>query len=230
MVSETIISAAYIEALIIGLLYGTIFCTSECLPYLASYIAGTGAGFRKGTVITLVYSAGRLISYTIIGIIVGIVGSSLIFILDESTLASFRLFATFTFGIITIIIGLNLLIKIKKNQTECNKDCKSVDEWKIGRYDIRAFTLGLTRGLVICPPLFALLAYSIPFANPFNSVALAFLFGLGTIISPMLILGGVTGWLLNKAPLFKKWISIIGSGVLIILGISTIIMTLITTN
>jgi hypothetical protein len=35
-------------------------------------------------------------------------------------------------------------------------------------------------------------------------------------------LGGVTGWLLNKAPLFRKWISLAGGGILILLGIITI--------
>ena len=66
MLTETIISITYTEALTIGLLYGTIFCTSECLPYVASYIAAIGAGFRKGIVVTLIYDVGRLISYTFI--------------------------------------------------------------------------------------------------------------------------------------------------------------------
>ena len=230
MVTETIISVAYLEALTIGLLYGTIFCTSECLPYIASYIASTGAGFRKGIVITQIYNAGRLISYTILGIIVGVIGSSVTFLLDESALASFRVYSAYAFGLITILIGVNILFKIKKNHSRCNKECESKDEWKVGRSDLRIFTLGITRGLIICPPLFALLVYSIPFASPVDSMIIAFLFGLGTIISPMLILGGVTGWLLNKATLYKKWISIVGSTVLIVLGLGTILLTLMNPN
>ena len=46
----------------------------------------------------------------------------------------------------------------------------------------------------------------------------------------MLLLGGITGWLLNKAPLFKKWISIMGSGALLVLGSITIILTVINSN
>jgi putative Mn2+ efflux pump MntP len=38
-----------------------------------------------------------------------------------------------------------------------------------------------------------------------------------------LLLGGVTGWLLTKAPLFRKWISILGSVLLIVLGLSALI-------
>jgi len=46
-------------------------------------------------------------------------------------------------------------------------------------------------------------------------------------LSPMLLLGGVTGWLLNKAPLFRKWVSIAGAGILILLGLVTLISSMI---
>src|SRR5208337_2826963 len=94
-------------------------------------------------------------------------------------------------------------------------------------FDFSAFSLGLTRGLIICPPLIALLVYSLPFSTPVGSVGLAVLFGLGTALSPMLLLGGLTGWLLNKAPLFRKWISIGGAAVLILLGIVALVNALI---
>jgi len=94
------------------------------------------------------------------------------------------------------------------------------------RFDFGAFSLGLSRGLVICPALFALLLYSLPFATPFDSFALAVLFGLGTALSPLLVLGGATGWLLNKAPLFRKWISRFGGFMLVLLGAASIWMSL----
>ncbi len=56
---------------------------------------------------------------------------------------------------------------------------------------------------------------------------MAVLFGLGTTVSPILVLGGVTGWLLNKAPLFRKWISIAGGAILIALGTITIVDSII---
>ena len=96
-----------------------------------------------------------------------------------------------------------------------------------GRFDLRAFSLGFSRGLIVCPPLVILLLYSLPFGAPIDSFVVAVLFGLGTAISPMLLLGGVTGWLLNKAPLFRKWIAIFGGGILIVLGIVAIANSLI---
>jgi sulfite exporter TauE/SafE len=64
--------------------------------------------------------------------------------------------------------------------------------------------------------------YTLPFASAIDSFAVAVLFGLGTALSPMLLLGGVTGWLLHKAPLFRKWISIVGGLMLMVLGIVTL--------
>jgi hypothetical protein len=36
------------------------------------------------------------------------------------------------------------------------------------------------------------------------------------------LLGGVSGWLLNKAPLFRKWIALAGALILILLGIAAL--------
>jgi putative Mn2+ efflux pump MntP len=74
-----------------------------------------------------------------------------------------------------------------------------------------------------------LLLYSVPFAAPLDSFAVAVLFGLGTALSPILLLGGITGWLLSKAPLFRKWIAIGGAAILIVLGIGTLITAAIAT-
>jgi threonine/homoserine/homoserine lactone efflux protein len=43
----------------------------------------------------------------------------------------------------------------------------------------------------------------------------------------MILLGGVTGWLLAKAPLFRKWISLAGGGILILLGLFTMVSSII---
>jgi len=51
------ISNPYLASLILGLLYGLTFCTSACLPYVTSYIAGIGTGFRKGVTVTSIYKS-----------------------------------------------------------------------------------------------------------------------------------------------------------------------------
>jgi cytochrome c-type biogenesis protein len=217
----------YVQAFAVGLLYGLVFCTSSCLPYIASYIAGVGADFRKGVTVTLVYNVGRVTAYALIGGLIGVFSSVFRFAVNESSLAPFQQYSSYAFGIVTIIIGITILLKSRANPHNCNPEYNKNPEVKeTGRFDVRAFSLGFSRGLIVCPPLALLLLYSVPFATPIDSFFVAVLFGLGTALSPMLLLGGVTGWLLNKAPLFRKWLSIAGGGTLVLLGALTLVSTI----
>jgi len=221
----------YLEAFAVGILYGLAFCTSACLPYIASYIAGIGADFRRGVLITLIYNSGRVTAYALVGGLIGILSGVFRFLVDEVAIASFQEYSSYAFGIVTIAIGISLLQKNRSPSCDCSpKDSeKQAATSKSRRFDVRAFSLGLSRGLVICPPLLILMLYSVPFAAPVDIFAVAVLFGLGTALSPILLLGGVTGWLLNKAPLFRKWITIGGAAILILLGVGTLVTAAIAT-
>ncbi len=219
------ISNPYLGSFAIGLIYGLGVCTASCLPVLAGYVAGIGAGFRKGIRVTLIFNSGRILGYALIGVIIGLL-SGLITLVAPGVLSPFQIYSSIIFGLITIAIGINILFKARKPH-ECNIQDTNLTVMEKNRrfgFDFGAFTLGLSRGLILCPPLVSLLLlYALPFSSPVGTMTLAVLFGLGTIISPLLILGGVTGWLLSKAPLFRKWISIAGAVVLIGLGIVTIV-------
>lgn len=220
------ISNPYLGAFAGGLLYGLVVCTASCLPIVTSYIAGVGAGFGKGVKITLIFNFGRVLAYTLIGALIGLFSGLFRLFISDAAISPFQIYSSLAFGIVTIIIGISIFFKARK-PCNCNaQDAKNIiTTRKTGRFgfDIGAFSLGLSRGLIVCPPLIALLVYSLPFSNPLGSIGIAVLFGLGTTLSPILLLGGVTGWLLNKAPLFRKWISIAGGSVLIVLGIITMI-------
>jgi sulfite exporter TauE/SafE len=217
----------YVQAFAVGVLYGIVFCTSSCLPYLASYIAGVGADFRKGVVVTLVYNAGRVTAYSLIGALIGVLSGMFRFAVNESSLAVFQQYSSYVFGVVTMVIGVTILLKSPAKPHDCSPECnENIGIKKPGRFDVRAFSLGFSRGLIVCPPLALLLLYSVPFAAPIDSFFVALLFGLGTALSPMLLLGGVTGWLLNKAPLFRKWLSLAGGGTLVALGVLTLISTI----
>ncbi len=222
------ISNTYLGAFVNGLFYGLAFCTSACLPYVASYIAGVGAGFRRGITITLAYNSGRIIAYAVIGAAIGVLSSAFRFLLSESSLLPFQQYSSLAFGAVTIVIGVMILLQSRKltcNHTAEDKVTKNTSKPSRG-FDLGAFSLGISRGLVICPALLAILVYSLPFATPVDSFGLAILFGLGTAFSPLLVLGGATGWLLNKAPLFRKWISRFGGIILLVLGAGSVWMAL----
>jgi cytochrome c-type biogenesis protein len=222
------ISNPYVAALAFGFSYGLVFCTSSCLPYVASYIAGIGAGFWKGVMVTFVYNSGRVLAYALIGGAIGLFK----LLMNSEILSSFQRYSSLAFAIVTIAIGASILFKNMSRPQTCN-GCNPQNKAGFGlrtttaKFDIHAFSLGLSRGLIVCPPLLLLLVtYSAAVTTPFDSFALALLFGVGTALSPILLLGGVTGWLLTKAPLFKKWISILGGVLLIVLGLSALISTM----
>jgi len=224
------ISNPFLAAFAGGLLYGLAVCTAACVPYIASYIAGIGAGFRRGTVVTLIFNSGRITAYALIGCLVALFSGLFRLALSNTAISPLQIYSSITFSVVTMIIGVSVLLKLR---SPC--DCKtpnnktSFAQGKTTRFgfDFGAFSLGLSRGLILCPPLVALLIYSLPFSTPIGSVGLAVLFGLGTSLSPMLLLGGATGWFLNKAPLLRKWIAIGGAGILIVLGITEFISAII---
>ena len=219
------ISNPYLGAFVGGLLYGLVVCTASCLPIVTSYIAGVGAGFGRGVKISLIFNSGRVLAYALIGGLVGLFSSLFRLFVSDTAISPFQVYSSIAFGVVTIVIGASIYLKSRK-PCDCNaQSAKTVAKGRFG-FDIGAFSLGLSRGLVVCPPLIALLIYSLPFASPAGSVGIAVLFGLGTTLSPILLLGGVTGWLLNKAPLFRRWISIAGAAVLVVLGIITIVSSI----
>jgi len=59
------ITSPYLGAFVGGFLYGSVFCTASCIPCIASYIAGTGARFRRRIGITLIYNGGRMTAYAV---------------------------------------------------------------------------------------------------------------------------------------------------------------------
>lgn len=218
------ISNPYLASLVLGVFYGFTFCTSICLPYISSYIAGISAGFRKGVIVTAIYNSGRIAAYGVIGILT----ASFKTLVSDSLFGSYQKYSSLAFGIAVIVIGMSIIFtKHTGNQCTVKHDPQGFLEAVKQRFDVRAFSMGFTRGFVLCPPLIALLLYGVTSSPQTNPTFLAVLFGLGTTASPLLLLGGMTGWLLEKAPLLRKWISRFGGAILILLGISVLLSAII---
>jgi sulfite exporter TauE/SafE len=226
LISE--IANPYLGAFVGGLFFGLAYCTASCLPVVAGYIAGVGSGFKQSIKITLIFNTGRIIAYTLIGALIGLFSGLLGFFVSAEAISPFQIYSSLAFGLVTVVIGVILLFQARKPRCDCSSSDTKIAVDRVRRFgvDFGAFTLGFTRGLIVCAPLILLLSTSLTLVDPIGSIAIAVLFGVGTTISPILILGGVTGWLLNKAPLFRKWISITGGIILILLGIVSIYSSL----
>jgi len=214
----------YVGTFIVGLVFGSTVCTFACSSYLVTYIASLGRGFRAGVENALVFGIGRVVVYSLLGLLTGISSSFL-------NASSYKEYVPLVFGIAVILIGINLFFKKAScsfSKRERNKPSRQAS----GHFDSHVFLMGLTWGFIPCAPLIAILLYSAAFFSLTESIILACLFGLGTLTSPLLPLCGMTGWIANlaqrKTLTLRKWISRIGGSILLLMGVSILLNPLIT--
>ena len=159
---------------VLGLIYGMTLCSLSCLPYLAPYIVGTGTGFKDGVKSSFVFLCGKVLVYTAFGAIAAYIGSKLV-------INDYRLAANII-GISLIAIGLSLPFMIKK------KGCSG----KHSTFGKRAslFALGITTSLIPCPTLAAMTLLAAQKGVILTGAIYGLSFGLGIMVSPLLIAGG----------------------------------------
>ena len=92
------ISNPFLGAFAGGLLYGLAVCTAACLPYVASYIAGIGVGFRKGIVVTLIFNSGRIAAYALIGCLVALFSGLFRLALSNAAISPFQIYSSLAFS------------------------------------------------------------------------------------------------------------------------------------
>ncbi|MBU3805192.1 MAG: sulfite exporter TauE/SafE family protein [Candidatus Cellulosilyticum pullistercoris] len=160
---------------------------------------------------SLLYNLGRVISYTVIGGVVGAMGSVVSF--SGRSKGFVQLIA----GIFMIIMGINML-GIFPGLRRFNLRMPRIFRSKLRgiKKGNSPFYIGLINGLMPCGPLQAMQLYSLS-AGSFLKGALAmFLFSLGTV--PLMFGLGALSSILSKT--FTEKIMSIGAVLVVILGIS----------
>ncbi|MFC1567143.1 sulfite exporter TauE/SafE family protein [bacterium] len=177
------------ELFITGLAMAWGPCLISC-SIMIPYFAGTKKGFKHGVRGALLFSCGRLIAYIFLGALAGFSGellSSLYYI------SNFRFKLQIGGGIFIFLLGLSIVFV----STKQSAICKFLHKWDHGS----VFLAGIFLGLVPCAPLLAVLSYIVLHStNHLVGGFQGFVFGLGTIFSPFLLLAGF-------ATYFTKFIS-----------------------
>ncbi len=197
-------SVSYSMLFIIGLLT-SIHCISMCGAInLMSAVGGKNSIKRP-----LLYNVGRVLSYTIIGGVVGLLGGVIYF---NDTISGIIILIS---AIFMFFMALNMLGILK---------IKSV-HFKYKLRNKNPFIIGLCNGLMPCGPLQAMQVYALSTGCFVSGAFSMFMFGIGTV--PLMFF---TGFLVNV--LNSKWKVIINkiASVLILLlsfvmisrGISTL--------
>ncbi len=183
-----------LELFITGFSVGWGPCLIYCTAILAPYLAGTKAGWKEGLLSSVVFSAGRLIAYMLLG---GVVGFSGRLFSSLYMMGNFPVYAQLAGGLFVFLLGLTIIMGKGESISLCKYINKHNNE--------SLFLLGILIGLAPCAPLLGSLVYiMLKSGNFFEGALYGLSFGLGTSLSPILIIGAAAGFLPKKFILNQK--------------------------
>ena len=182
-------SATYGSAFFMGLMTGMSYCTVGCAPFLSTYVMGTASRTGDGIQLYGMFALGRIITYSVLGVITAGLGSAVIVNTEEMPVV-------FLCGL--VLVGLGVLLCFHRVNLECR--CAKTAGLRermashlTGSSHIRCFAAGVILSTIPCPPLLGMLTYGLQSSSPLGSSLLMLLFGLGTVLSPLLIIVGLAG-------------------------------------
>jgi sulfite exporter TauE/SafE/plastocyanin domain-containing protein len=192
---------------------------SQCIPAVVPDAAG-GAGAEKRFRVLLpsiLYNAGRVVSYTAVGIIVGALGQVL------SVSGRFQGMVQLAAGIFMVIMGINMLgifPWLRRFNLHLPKIfAKKIDGQKAGNRN--PLVVGLLNGLMPCGPLQAMQLYALSTGSPIAGGISMFLFSMGTV--PLMFgLGALSSVLSNsaKGPEFTRRVTRAGAVLITVMGMT----------
>ncbi|SFC50831.1 sulfite exporter TauE/SafE family protein [Clostridium uliginosum] len=183
-------NASYMVLFVVGMLT-SIHCVGMCGGIMLTQSLSKNNILKekqnkfKTLMPAILYNAGRMTSYTIIGGVVGALGSVLSLSLNVK--AGLQIFA----GLFMVIMGLNMAgfsifrkLNIKLTWSSCSVKKKP----KI------PFLVGMLNGLMPCGPLQTMQLYALGTGSAINGALSMFIFSLGTV-PLMLGFGAISGFL-----------------------------------
>ncbi|WP_238917569.1 sulfite exporter TauE/SafE family protein [Clostridium sp. YIM B02555] len=204
-------NASYVVLFVVGMLT-SIHCVGMCGGIMLTQslsknsIVDENQNKFKALIPAILYNSGRVTSYTIIGGVVGALGSVLSLSLNVK--AGLQIFA----GVFMVIMGLNMTgfslfrkLNIKLPWSAC----------KIKSQPKSPFLVGILNGLMPCGPLQTMQLYALGTGSAAAGAISMFLFSLGTV--PLMLVFGVISGLLSKG--YTKQLLKFSGILVIILGI-----------
>jgi sulfite exporter TauE/SafE/plastocyanin domain-containing protein/copper chaperone CopZ len=203
--NEKLNGASYFVLFVVGMLT-SIHCVGMCGGIMLSQsISKENTSKFEAIRPAILYNAGRIVAYTVIGGIVGALGSVLA--LSLAVKAAMQIFA----GIFMIIMGLNMAgfgmfrkINIRLPWSACS----------VKKKPKTPFLVGLLNGLMPCGPLQTMQLYALGTGSAAKGALSMLLFSLGTV--PLMLTFGALSGLLSKG--YTKKILKMSGFLVIILG------------
>ncbi|MEM1486180.1 sulfite exporter TauE/SafE family protein [Oscillospiraceae bacterium PP1C4] len=178
-------------------------CLSQCVPQGAKASENKQSKLRP----SFLYNLGRVISYTVIGGIVGALGSVISF--SGAAKGAVAIIA----GVFMVIMGLNML-NIFPWLRKFNLRMPKFLTNGISTKNNSPFYVGLLNGLMPCGPLQAMQLYALSSGSPIKGAISMLLFSLGTV--PLMFGFGAVSSMLSKK--FTSKMMAVSAVLVIILG------------
>jgi uncharacterized protein len=218
------IDSLFATYLLTGITIGFGHCIGMCGPLVISF--SLNLGDRNGTLPHLIYHCGRILTYTVLGAVMGATGT---FTIIAAHIHGLQIGAMLFAGILVILMGLAMGDWIPQirflNFNGAPSGFLAGIFKKLSKRNSTAtyFPIGLILGLLPCGPVYTALlgvaragmAADNIYQGMFTGTALMAAFGLGTMPA-LFILGKAanTGWVKFRNSFYKA-----GAVIMVILGI-----------
>ena len=210
----------YSTALLIGITSGMSHCSVVCAPVVSTYIMGAREGTLKGLRAFAVFTVGRVFVCAVLGLASGYIGTTLFSV--ESDLQYVRL----VYSSVLILVGLLMFVRPVCTNCRQSKEKIRVFDFFSRRLAFNPtahlLIMGMTFAIIPCPPMGAALLYSLEMPSVIYSGILMALFGIGTAISPLIIICALSGWFSKKikteVPHYRMLFQRLSGAILILLG------------
>ncbi len=199
-----------------GIFLGSGPCLLSCGPLLLSYVASTKAGAVSGLKTYLIFCGVRLAVYLSFGVGAGLLGAWVVHRLLESASLDVLYVA---FGALLVLLGLFFILEdLVPHRWRAFLSCCHE-----GRGDLRNIVVfALIVSLAPCAPLLGIFGYIALISDAwYKGIVYMGAFGLGTVISPLIILVFLTGWFgswLQKHRSVLRAVRVASGVIFIILG------------
>ena len=170
----------FIELFLAGTTLGFGPCLLFCVPIVSSYIFAKGFNRKEGFLFVVIFSVGKIIAYSVLGL------AAVAFV---NTLGIQK-------PIFKQIAGLIILLTLPVYDfgKDRFKFCNFFHKYLNKTTKANALALGFFIGLMPCAPLVGILTYIVcKSENIFCGFFNGFVFGLGTLFSPLIFLGVFSG-------------------------------------
>ncbi|RZL47776.1 MAG: sulfite exporter TauE/SafE family protein [Pedobacter sp.] len=178
-------------AFLLGLM-GSLHCAVMCGPLMLSLPLKKQNYFASALQL-LLYQFGRILIYTLMGILVGVIGNSISLIINQQMLS--LIIGSFMILFTVLYFSKNYLKAYHKFQSKLITPISSL-MGKIYDLPMWGFLAGMLNGLIPCGMVYLALATALNTASVKDATSFMFLFGLGT--TPLMLLISLGGIYLKK--------------------------------